>query len=44
MKGITGGLSSLLGRAKSFIQDAVQQQRDVTKEKKAQTRQERKST
>ena len=42
MEGITGGLSSLLGRAKSFIQDAVQQQRDVTKEKRAQTRQERK--
>tara|TARA_Y100000004_G_C8847438_1_gene383236 strand:+ start:52 stop:879 length:828 start_codon:yes stop_codon:yes gene_type:complete len=42
MEGITGGLSSLLSRAKSFIQDAVQQQRDVTKEKRAQTRQERK--
>ena len=46
MEGMTGGLSSLLnramGRAKSFIQDAVQQQRDVTKAKRAQTRQERK--
>ena len=42
MEGMTGGLSSLLSRAKSFIQDAVQQQRDVTKEKRAQTRQERK--
>ena len=42
MEGITGGLSSLLSRAKSFIQDAVQQQRDVTKAKRAQTRQERK--
>ena len=42
MEGMTGGLSSLLSRAKSFIQDAVQQQRDVTKAKRAQTRQERK--
>jgi hypothetical protein len=42
MEGMTGGLSSLLGRAKSFIQGAVQQQRDVTKAKRAQTRQERK--
>jgi hypothetical protein len=42
MEGITGGLSSLLGKAKSFIQEAVQQQRDVTKAKRAQTRQERK--
>ena len=42
MEGMTGGLSSLLSRAKSFIQDAVQQQRDVNKAKRAQTRQERK--
>ena len=42
MEGMTGGLSSLLGRAKSFIQGAVQQQRDLTKAKRAQTRQERK--
>ena len=42
MEGMTGGLSSLLGRAKSFIQGAVQQQRDITKAKRAQTRQERK--
>ena len=42
MEGMTGGLSSLLSRAKSFIQGAVQQQRDLTKAKRAQTRQERK--
>ena len=42
MEGMTGGLSSLLGRAKSFIQGAVQQQRDLTKAKRAQTRQGRK--
>ena len=42
MEGMTGGLSSLLGRAESFIQGAVQQQRDLTKAKRAQTRQGRK--
>ena len=35
MEGMTGGLSSLLGRAKSFIQDAVQKQKQNIRLKKS---------